>query len=224
TFPKNRAYKYVISDIVFRDKEYGWRSFGFGLSYEEGSPMNRDELSDVNFRDKNAGWKNYTFTLHFKQNSHIEHDNVFMTGFINKFFQRRSCHNCPVKCLKSGSDITLGDYWDIRKTLPEFDDDKGVSLVMLNTQKGEDFFNGLNVIKRETTYTDALTNKMIEESSIVSKKRSVFFKHWKKKKLAPLVKNLTFWPRMKYKFISSIKTILKQTGLYTTAKAVLRKR
>ena len=37
-------------------------------------------------------------------------------------------------------DITIADYWGIEKAAPEFDDNKGVSLVLVNNDKGAKIF------------------------------------------------------------------------------------
>ena len=41
------------------------------------------------------------------------------------------------------SDITLADMWGIKKIFPQFDDDRGVSLVIANTEKGKTAINRL---------------------------------------------------------------------------------
>ena len=60
-----------------------------------------------------------------------------MKGFLSNLYLRPSCHDCKCKDGKHHSDISLGDFWGIDKFNPSFDDDKGVSLVLVNTEKGE---------------------------------------------------------------------------------------
>ena len=43
--------------------------------------------------------------------------------------------------MKRASDITIADFWGIEKFEPEFVDKKGISLVIVNTKKGEEIFN-----------------------------------------------------------------------------------
>ena len=38
------------------------------------------------------------------------------------------------------SDITLADFWGIQNVMPEMDDDKGTSLVITQSEKGEKLF------------------------------------------------------------------------------------
>lgn len=56
-----------------------------------------------------------------------------MRAFLAELTLRPSCYACPFKSGRSGSDITLADFWNIRDVLPAFDDDRGASLVLLNT-------------------------------------------------------------------------------------------
>jgi hypothetical protein len=107
--------------------------------------------------------------------------NVFMKGFLHDLYLQPSCYQCPSKSLKSGSDITIADYWGIQNILSEFDDDKGVSLVMINTDKGKMIYDKLEKNDRETSYGSALSgNPSIEKSVKMPPKRFVFFNDWKK--------------------------------------------
>ena len=63
-------------------------------------------------------------------------ENLFLRGFLKDLYLRPSCYACPSKQLRSGSDITLGDWWGINTLMPEIDDDRGISAVTVNTDKG----------------------------------------------------------------------------------------
>ena len=103
-------------------------------------------IKGINFRDKSSGWKKYSFTLQLtkalaegEQNSVLRsnkfYENPFMQAFLSDLILRPSCYMCPAKSGKSGSDITIGDFWGIEHIKPEIDDDKGVSLVMVHNEK-----------------------------------------------------------------------------------------
>ena len=68
---------------------------------------------------------------------------VFMQGFLKNLYLRPSCYACSFKTLNRQSDITLADFWGIENILPSYDDDKGTSLVMVNTQKGAEIFSSV---------------------------------------------------------------------------------
>ena len=89
---------------------------------------------------------------------------------------RPSCHKCPTKSLKSGSDITIGDFWGVHNVFPDFDDDKGVSAISINTQKGEDIVNQLNLYKIKCTF-EAIKqyNPALYKSSPIPPERKLFW-------------------------------------------------
>lgn len=96
-------------------------------------------VEGINFRDKLTGWKTYSLSVKLSENivsSSLSKDNDYMRAFLSNLSLRKSCYNCPAKSGKSGADITIGDFWGIENIRPEFDDDKGISLIMVNSPKG----------------------------------------------------------------------------------------
>ena len=101
------------------------------------------DLSDIEFRDKSYyGWKKYGFVVRQKspskgdQNTVLLSDNhytnPYMRGFLSDTFLRPSCYDCKCKNGRSGSDLTLGDFWCAEQVDKDIDDDKGLSLVLIN--------------------------------------------------------------------------------------------
>lgn len=124
-------------------------------------------VKSISFRDKRIGWKKYSFALTLaetsvdgKQNtvslSSIHHDNAFMQAFLSNMILRPSCYSCPAKGGRSGADITLADYWGIDKQMPDYDDDRGISLVLINTERGKESYGKLNADSRIVSAEDAL--------------------------------------------------------------------
>lgn len=68
-----------------------------------------------------------------------------MRGFMSNLFFRPSCHFCAYRELRSGSDITLADCWGIHHVYPDFDDDKGISLCIVKSDKFKIFHLPWNV-------------------------------------------------------------------------------
>ena len=88
-----------------------------------------------------------------------------MKGFLSNFYLRPSCYACTARTGKSGSDITIADFWGVQNYYPEFDDDRGVGLVLVNTDRGRKAYEQVNAINLETTYEQALNqNPCIEHS------------------------------------------------------------
>lgn len=113
-------------------------------------------IEDIRFRDKTNGWKKYSFALSLSKasaagekiqfcalNSFTE--NAFMQAFLRDLILRPSCYACPAKCFRSGSDLTLGDYWGVEREAPHLDDDGGTSLVFVNSECGQHFLSSLPI-------------------------------------------------------------------------------
>lgn len=97
-------------------------------------------IQSVRFRDKKKfGWREHIETVVVDG---VEFSSkTFKDLFYSHYILRPSCFECNYKNLHRQSDITIGDYWKIEDNDKDFDDDKGVSFVKLNTEKGEKFFN-----------------------------------------------------------------------------------
>lgn len=83
----------------------------------------------------------------------------FLRGFANGLFFRPSCSICPFACDKRISDITIGDAWGIEKEKLELDPHKGVSLILINSEKGEQWIEKM----KETMFMEE-----VEEEKVIS--------------------------------------------------------
>ena len=103
-----------------------------------------DKIHDIKFRVKSSGWKTYSVSIEcLDEQSFIRNDSIlyykhpFMKAFLADFILRPSCYSCTAKCGSSGADIALADFWGIENVLPQFDDDRGCSLVLDYTLRAE---------------------------------------------------------------------------------------
>ena len=148
------------------------------------------EIENIRFRDKRVGWKKFSFVLSLKPLSKVTtagennsvslsytlHENAFMKGFLRNIYLRPSCYACPTKGGKSGSDITLADYWGIQHLMPEFDDDRGVSALTINTEKGQKFMRTIGAEIYSAPYEDLCAkNPSLLHSCRIPANRSRFF-------------------------------------------------
>ena len=69
----------------------------------------------------------------------IDND-MYMKGYFNGTIFRSSCFTCQYAQPKRCSDITAGDFWGLKSDYIK-DKDKGVSLALINTPKGQELFN-----------------------------------------------------------------------------------
>ena len=97
------------------------------------------ETREIFFRYKKNGWKKFFVKFVFESGEKYEQivsKDLYMRGFLTDLYLRRSCFDCKFKNDNYKSDITLADFWGIDKVVPEWNDDKGVSVVVSNTKKG----------------------------------------------------------------------------------------
>lgn len=97
-----------------------------------------------NFRTKINGWHSMTSRNVFingKEDYKSILSQVHMNLFLTDLLLRPCCYQCRFCDFQRGSDITIADFWGVERSLPEFDDNKGISLVLINTQKGEELVN-----------------------------------------------------------------------------------
>lgn len=179
-------------------------------------------LSGLTFRDKSTGWKSYSFSYVAQtaggpsRVSERASRNAFMRGFLADLYLRPSCHSCPAKGLRSGSDVTVGDYWGVGAIHPALDDDGGVSVVLVNTPAGEAMVGGLEGVRlTPTRYADVVRfNPALERSARVPAGRGRF---WELRgevgvigAVGALVKDPPLWRRAASRAKRVIKRMLKR--------------
>lgn len=101
---------------------------------------NFEKVESINFRDKELGWRCDKLSIKTKDNNSITaelENNFWEVAYHRSICIRHSCMNCLFAGIPRRSDITLGDFWGISKIKKEIDvDSLGVSLLMINTNKG----------------------------------------------------------------------------------------
>lgn len=96
------------------------------------------EITDVSFRSKDIGWKNYSMKIGFSNGgkySSIVSEDIYLRSFIMDMDLRPSCYDCHFKTIHHLSDFTVADYWGADKQIPEWNDNKGISLVLAHSEK-----------------------------------------------------------------------------------------
>lgn len=161
-----------------------WRRYLCESVYK--TDNNKDKITGIEFRNKNVGgWKNYSFLVKGKTGLNDEnkilysesHDkNAYMRGFLSDIYLRPSCYSCKCKNGISHSDITIADFWGINIQAPDFDDNKGVGLVLVNTRKGKKVFDSLDMEAKYFSLSDVKPmNGGFKEYISENPKRKMFF-------------------------------------------------
>lgn len=72
----------------------------------------------------------------------------------------------------------MGDFWGIGRNHPELDDDKGISMILVNSDKGSEMFERIktNTVCFDSTLDQAIAgNKVLVENITGEDKRNSFY-------------------------------------------------
>ena len=98
----------------------------------------------INFRGKPKLGKFQNMIINFENGKSFTaistNQDIFYYHFLNNLVLRESCYNCNYANIRRVSDITLADCFSVKEDLQEFDDKRGLSFVMINSEKGEELF------------------------------------------------------------------------------------
>lgn len=130
-----------------------WQEY---LSWQ--AKKNKNKVVKVDFRNKkDFGWTAHFETLTMEDGNNVNSE-IFKNLFCGHNILRPSCYECPFKKIMHPGDITIADYWGIEKAAPGFSDNKGVSLVLVNNQKGETIFERVkdDIVCKTTRMEDSM--------------------------------------------------------------------
>ena len=122
---------------------------------------NGSNVVGVNFRSKKKNWRDFgtEFQLQSGENLHIRHSkSFFFRGFMSNLYLRDSCYKCPFTNNRNCSDITVADLWGVEFVRPEIDDNTGMNLIMVRSQRGKELLEdcSFKFDRFEYDYQDAL--------------------------------------------------------------------
>lgn len=136
-----------------------------------------------NFRDKSRGWNTHIESCELENGEKI-FSKFYTELYYMKTITRPSCTVCKFTNTKRPSDITLGDFWGVDKVVENFDDNKGVSTVMLNTEKGIVLFDEIknNLYFEEVSLDDitAMQPRLKKNNADLSAQTDKFWRDYQK--------------------------------------------
>lgn len=127
----------------------------------------KGKIVSFDFRNKEKhGWSlTYKYILakgkKIKKYQGIASLSSYYYGFLAGFMYRESCYQCPFANPNRVSDITLGDFWGVENINPKNANHLGVSAIIVNTQKGKEFFKK---ISNEISY-DKISFEMVTKQN-----------------------------------------------------------
>lgn len=168
----------------------------------------------INFRQKDDGWNLYALLLQYNNSAYKtnHNDDLFMQAFLKNVCLRDSCYNCAFKDKHRKSDITLADFWGINNIDETMNDDKGTSLVIINSDKGKELFNKIKdkIVSKKVDFEKSIQyNQSMYKSVDIPKTRESFFENLDNLEFDELVKKYT--PRRNFvkMILGKVKRIIK---------------
>lgn len=116
---------------------------------------NLSKITEISFRNKKRGWRMFSLIISSEKRILVDDvfsENSYMKAFLSDLSLRPSCYSCSARNGHASSDITIGDHWAIHSVLPDYDDNQGTSLVLVNTIKGMEIIKQLDINTMETDF------------------------------------------------------------------------
>lgn len=186
---------------------------------------------EIKAKNKKWGWHNFSMRVNFENGQQYVQDryhDAFFVGYLQYGgFTRPSCYECSFKGIPQKADITLADFWGIENLDPSMDQDKGTSLVMINSEKGMDLFNSIksDIVWKQFTIKQALGDNQAAVTSLkaVREDRNEFFDAIEKESFDDVARKFFPKPSHMTKIKREIKAVLanrRKIGLLFKSKGL----
>lgn len=187
-------------------------------------------VNQISFRNKKDGWRNFSMYIRFSNSSEYISQSAkdpFMNAFLCDLCLRPSCYQCSFKKINRASDITVADFWGIEEVCPDMDDDRGISLVILQSEKGKSLFSSVceqTVYQKVDIFNAIRSNSAMTNSSEIPKDRGAFMEELSEFNFEDRVSQYAKH-HIKFSVIvkSFVKWLLNCCGLLMFAKKIKRK-
>ncbi len=167
--------------------------------------LKHKKIEKYEFRGKVELLGNYNSIVYLKKSIRIvpwqcdPYVYLFMHGYIN----RESCFSCKYACKNRVGDITLSDYWGYKERHASFDVRCGISLVLVNTEKGSQLFEHVQdaVQCEETDLQYAIEqNAQLKQPTIRPAERNKLLEGWRKQGFSYLYQEFLNRSDRRYKY------------------------
>lgn len=122
------------------------------------------KVTKADFRDKSIGWNTHKESVVINDTKHILREYTYL--FYEDEIERPSCYHCRYSNLDRPADFTLADFWGIDKVVKDFNDNKGVSLLLVNNDRAEKLFAS---VKDDIDFAECDIEKSIRSNPNLSR-------------------------------------------------------
>lgn len=188
-----------------------YRSYMEWLEKECGSPV-----TEYNFRSKKISWRGSSAYAKLENGIELKNDKkifAFMNVYYSDNITRESCYSCPYTSKNRVGDLTISDYWGLENLDKSFEDALGVSMILVNTEKGRALFEQTEG-ERIVGSIEAAKQPQLSHPTERPQTRDEFWQTYEKKGVKPLLKKYGGMNRhyLKEKLYHFTKRLRKSNG------------
>ncbi len=149
-----------------------------------------NQVVEYKFRSKKISWRGSSCYAKLVNGQELKNDKK-LCGFMNVYYSnnitRESCYTCPYTSKERVSDLTISDCWGLENMDNTFEDALGVSMVMINTEKGKHFFASVEGSRIEVDL-DKAKQPQLQSPTSRPQMREKFWVEYETKGVKPLLK------------------------------------
>ena len=158
--PSNKVFQKYLNEVITNDD---------------------DKIININFRKKVDNKRIFSLkTTNFEINDEFS-QNTFNHAFLKSYCLKSACYDCKFQTIPRQGDLTIGDFWGLKKYKRKYKKVNGMSVILENNQKGHILNNVLAQnadIYEEVPIKYALKgNICLSRSVYKNKERVLFFKN-----------------------------------------------
>lgn len=129
----------------------------------------QSKIVDFSVKRKDGAWTPGYLYAKF-ENGQVFQERFYHTeyGYAFSVMAKKACYNCQFRGNNRTGDIMIGDFWGATEE-DEFWNKKGISAILVHTQKGDDFINSTDGIK----IFPSTFERVVKQNPNVVKPRSV---------------------------------------------------
>lgn len=139
-------------------------------------------IKSIAMKSKRPYEKGTAINIEFIQGKNIRRTletDIWNTLYFNHYALRPSCHICPFTNFNRTGDITIGDFWNFEKVRPDFHTNQCISLVMINSRKGQYLFDQIRMkLDIELSNSKECTQHQLQYPAPISPLRDIFWKDY----------------------------------------------
>lgn len=178
------------------------------------------KVKKIYFRSKYGNWSTQKMLIEFENKKvylmDANNDDYFKL-FLNNYTLRKSCYHCQYSNQKHLADITLADYWGVKKYSPEENDEKGLSLILINSKKGKNLIKNISdQIDMKPLSLDKARYVYKKHDNYKEDKRNEFFKEYINNGYTSAMKKM----QIKSNIVTKLEDVLRKSKYKKIAKQI----